>query len=185
MINKIETTSIPGLLKIFTKSIKDQRGAFVKIFHEKIFSDNNIDTYFAEEYFSVSRKGVLRGIHFQLPPFDHYKLIYCSNGTFLDVAVDLRKGSPTFGCFELFEINAEDSLMLYLPKGIGHGFYSISDNTIINYKVSTVYSPTHDSGILWNSLPIPWPDSTPILSDRDKSFQTFNHFESPFEFKEM
>jgi dTDP-4-dehydrorhamnose 3,5-epimerase len=185
MILQIETTSIPGLKKIIVKSTKDQRGEFVKVFHEDFFKENKIETFFSEEYYSISQKKVLRGIHFQLPPHAHNKLILCPQGSFVDVAVDLRKGSPSYGKFDIFNVTADDHVMLYFPVGIGHAFYSTSDNTIIYYKVSTVYSPSHDSGILWNSLPIPWPDKNPIISDRDKSFIPFDEFDSPFIYNEV
>jgi len=122
----------------------------------------------------------LRGVHFQTPPDDHYKLVTCLNGSVIDVIVDLRKNSSTFKkCFSLI-LNAQNKKMIYVPKGCGHAFLSLEDNSVLFYKVSTVYSPENDKGILWNSIDYDWPVSKPILSSRDMAHPTMNHFKSPF-----
>lgn len=181
----IRKTKIPGCFEILTKIIKDERGFFIKTFHQDVFVDNGLETHFAEEYYSYSHKGVLRGLHFQLPPFDHVKLVYCISGKVLDVVVDLRIGSPTYGDFEIFELSQERANMIYIPKGLAHGFYVLSDSSIMMYKVSTIYSPEHDTGILWNSIDIPWPDENPIISERDSKFVSFAEFKSPFIFEDV
>jgi dTDP-4-dehydrorhamnose 3,5-epimerase len=119
-----------------------------------------------------------------MPPMDHVKMVYCVHGEVLDVVVDLRKGSPSFGTYELFELNDEKANIIYIPKGVAHGFYVLSQQAIMVYHVSTVYSPQHDSGILWNSLDIPWPDQNPIVSERDQRLIPFSKFISPFVFEE-
>lgn len=156
------------------------RGRFVKIFHEPSYAALGLETNFAEEYYSVSHKNVIRGLHFQVPPMDHVKMVYCLEGHALDVVLDLRVGSPTYGQFETFELNSINSSSIYIPKGMAHGFCALSENTIMVYKVSTVYSPEHDAGILWNSVGIPWPIRDAVLSVRDQDFSTFADFNSPF-----
>ena len=179
---EIRQTEILGCFEIIPKVLKDERGTFVKTFHQDIFKANGLETHFAEEYYSFSHKRVLRGLHFQLPPMDHVKLVYCIFGKVLDAVVDLRVGSPTYGKFEIFELSSEKANMIYIPKGLAHGFYVESENAIMMYKVTTVYSPEHDTGILWNSVDIPWPDEKPIISQRDSQFQTFADFQSPFRY---
>jgi dTDP-4-dehydrorhamnose 3,5-epimerase len=177
---KIRQTKIPGCLEILPQKLKDKRGFFVKTFHKDMFRKYLLETDFVEEYYSFSYKRVLRGLHFQVPPMDHVKLVYCISGKVLDVVVDLRIGSPTYGEFEMFDLSSEKANMIYIPKGLAHGFYVLSDNAIMVYKVSTFYSPEHDTGILWNSVGIPWPDEKPIISKRDSEFLSFKDFKSPF-----
>lgn len=178
-MNIIETT-IPGCFEIHPDVIKDERGTFIKTFHQDIFSKHGLTTDFAEEYYSYSKKGVLRGFHFQLPPHDHVKIVYCVSGTIMDAIIDLRKGSPAYGQHAVFELSGEKANALYLEKGIAHAFYVVSDFAIVMYKVTTVYAPAHDAGILWDSAGVPWPDDMPVLSGRDKSFPPLSQFESPF-----
>jgi len=177
---KIEPSKLAGCYKFNPKVIGDARGRFVKIFHEPSYKDLGLETNFAEEYYSVSHKNVIRGLHFQVPPMDHVKMVYCLEGHALDVVLDLRIDSPTDGQFEMFELNSINSSSIYIPKGLAHGFCALSENTIMVYKVSTVYSPAHDAGILWNSVEIPWPITEPILSERDQGFPSLSDFKSPF-----
>jgi dTDP-4-dehydrorhamnose 3,5-epimerase len=135
---------------------------------------------YKEEYYSISHKGVLRGLHFQLPPAEHEKIVYCPFGRVLDAVVDLRKNSATYGEYALIELSGEKGNMLYIPKGMAHGFYTCSDQAIMMYKVTSMYSPEEDSGILWNSAGIPWPNENPILSNRDKNLKPFKFFMTPF-----
>ena len=177
-------TFITGCIEITPRLITDERGRFAKTYHREIFCQNGLETDWREEYYSVSRKGVLRGMHFQLPPHDHAKLVYCTAGRVLDAVLDLRIGSPTYQRHVLIELEAESAHMLYLPKGVAHGFYTLSDSAIMMYKVSTVYAPENDAGLLWNSVGIPWPDKSPTLSTRDKAFPTFTDFrDNPFTFR--
>ena len=121
-------------------------------------------------------------MHFQVPPFGHSKLVYCTAGAILDVALDLRKNSPTFLKHISLKLSADQANMIYLPEGLAHGFLSLEDATVI-YNVSTVYKPEADLGILWSSIGMDWPDTQPKLSERDESFQSLEEFESPFEFR--
>ncbi len=179
----IRKTKISGCYELLPKKINDERGFFVKTFHLDVFNDNNLETSFAEEYYSLSHRGVLRGLHFQVPPQEHTKLVYCVYGQVMDVVVDLRVGSPTYGKFQVFELNSESANMIYVPQGLAHGFLTVSEKAIMLYKVTTVYSPEHDVGVLWNSLGIPWSIAKPVVSKRDNSFTSFSDFKSPFVYK--
>lgn len=177
---EIHETKIPGCYELLPTQFKDERGSFVKTFHEQVFSQHQLDTKFAEEYYSVSKRHVLRGFHFQLPPKEHTKIVYCVLGEVIDVVVDLRMGSPTYGSFEMFSLTAEKGNLIYMPSGLAHGFYVTSETAIMMYKVSTVYSPEHDTGIHWSSVGISWPCSEPIVSKRDSEFIPLADFNSPF-----
>lgn len=180
---KVKETKLPGFYEINPSVYKDNRGNFVKIFRESVFKKHAFDTNFVEEYYTTSFQGVLRGLHFQLPPYDHAKLICCLSGKIFDVVVDLRVGSPTYGKYETVVFSSNDNKLLYIPRGLAHGFYTMSKETILLYKVTAEYSPVHDSGILWNSLSIPWPVDKPILSERDSRFGSFSNFKSPFTYR--
>jgi dTDP-4-dehydrorhamnose 3,5-epimerase len=177
---QLKKTKIPGCFQIEPRIHHDERGAFIKIFHKDIFLKYGLDINFAEEYYSVSYKGVLRGMHFQTPPMDHIKVVHCVSGEVLDAVIDLRKGSPMYGRFEMFNLNSKEGNMIYIPAGLAHGFYVVSDIAILMYKVTTVYSPKNDSGIRWNTLGIPWPNDNPIMSQRDSALVEFCNFVSPF-----
>lgn len=177
---KLVATNIPQCYELKPPIFKDERGSFVKVFHENIFKDNQLETHFAEEYYSVSFRNVLRGLHFQLPPQDHVKMVYCVAGEVKDVVVDLRVGSPTYGKHQIFDLSAEKANIIYIPSGLAHGFYVTSEKAIMVYKVTTVYSPEHDTGIRWDSLDINWQCENPIVSQRDSEFVSFSEFNSPF-----
>lgn len=183
-MNKIpfEKIDMPldGCYEIKTIIRGDKRGSFVKIFHADIFAELGLMTDFKEEYFSTSVKNVLRGMHFQTPPADHIKLVCCVEGAVKDVVVDLRKNSATFGKHCIIELSAEKSNMLYIPKGLAHGFLTLSERATMLYNVTTVYSPEHDKGILWSSCGIDWQCDVPILSERDKKHPPLKEFDSPF-----
>jgi dTDP-4-dehydrorhamnose 3,5-epimerase len=180
LINK---TKIPGCFELTVFKTEDARGSFVKTFHKDLFEQNGLNTGFAEEYYSHSVRGVIRGLHFQTPPMAHTKLVYCAHGTVMDAVVDLRVGSPTYGQHEVVELSADKGNLLYIPKGLSHGFAVLSDGAVVVYNVTTIYSPECDMGILWNSVGIPWLDNNPIMSERDKTFVTFEEFDSPFVFE--
>lgn len=179
---KITEIRIPGCYEITPLVLRDERGAFVKTFHHKVFSGHGLTTDWREEYYSTSHHGVLRGLHFQLPPHDHDKMVYCLTGRVLDAVVDLRKGSPTYGRYALLELDAENANMLYIPRGLAHGFYVLSDSATMLYKVSSVHAPEHEAGILWSSVGIPWATGSPCLSQRDTLLPTFERFSSPFQY---
>lgn len=178
----VKESKLPGCYELLPEIRADARGTFVKTFHQPVFAKCGLVTTFTEEYYSMSGKGVLRGMHFQTPPHGHTKLVFCVSGAVIDALVDLRVGSPTYGQFELFQLNSKTANMLYIPEGIAHGFYVLSDEATMMYKVTTVYSPEHDCGILWNSMGIPWPDKQPLISTRDSTFSTLADFHSPFVF---
>lgn len=173
-------TSLEGVLELRPELTHDQRGTFIKTFHRPMFEENGLHCDYPEEYYSLSKKGVLRGLHFQTPPLDHIKIVYCAYGTVLDAVVDLRVGSPDYGNHFSLELSAEHGKMLYIPAGFAHGFFVISSQALMFYKTSTTYSKEHDLGILWNSVDIPWPTNNPILSERDKEFPALCDFNSPF-----
>ncbi len=178
----LKRTNIPGCFEILPQIINDERGRFVKTFHRGLFQNLGLNADFPEEYYTVSKKGVLRGLHFQTPPSDHTKIVYCVEGEVFDAVVDLRVGSPTFGKYEVVKVSSAIGNIIYIPSGLAHGFYVVSENATLIYNVSTVYSPQHDSGILWNSVGIPWPDPAPIVSRRDTTFPSISNFTSPFTF---
>lgn len=176
-------TRLAGCYEIIPCRHSDNRGAFIKTVHQEAFKELGLEYNFTEQYHSISKKNVLRGLHFQLPPSDHAKLVYCMEGRIFDVAVDLRQGFATYGCFHTCELSAENGKMLYIPKGMAHGFYTLSEQSVVMYNVTSVYDAERDSGILWNSLNIPWPVDEiepPVISERDKNFCTFAEFSSPF-----
>ena len=176
----INNTKLQGCLELRPVVRTDDRGCFVKTFHKTTFQALGLPVFYGEEYYSTSSKGVLRGLHFQVPPAEHEKLVYCSYGEVFDVAVDLRKKSSTYGQYEIILLNSGKGNMLYIPKGMAHGFYVLSDFAVMMYKVTTMYVPQYDTGIRWNSIDIPWPDRKPILSERDRNFIGFEEFQSPF-----
>ena len=180
---ELRSTPIPNCYEIKLVPRQDRRGLFLKTFRVDFFEKYNLATNYQEEYYSISHQRVLRGLHFQKPPHDHVKLVYCVAGEIMDAVVDLRKGSPTFGQFQTFRLSAEKANMVYIPKGLAHGFYVLSESAIVMYKVTTTYAPGFDAGLLWNSVGIPWPNSDPILSERDRSFVPLSEFTSPFSFQ--
>lgn len=175
-------TEIPGCYELVPSTTRDSRGHFTKVFHAEWFKQHGLETTCGEEYYSVSGARVLRGMHFQLPPHDHAKLVYVIHGEVMDVVVDLRVGSPAYGHTVMRSLNGATSHLMYLPKGVGHGFYVPKSATMV-YRVSTAYSATSDAGVLWSSIDVPWPEKAPILSKRDGSFAPLQAFVSPFRFE--
>ena len=173
-------TTLPGLLVLQPRIFSDARGSFVKTFHAGFFRQLGVDFQPAEEFFSVSHKNVVRGMHFQLPPDAHAKLVYCVTGEVLDVVVDLRKSSPTFGRAASRKLSASNREMFYIPVGVAHGFLALEDNTVMVYQTSTVHAPASDAGIHWNSIGFDWPVTKPVLSERDQNFPKLAEFNSPF-----
>ena len=175
-------TALPGCLRIVPPRSADLRGRFVKVLHADAFRARGLETHFAEEFYTVSGSRVLRGLHFQVPPHDHVKLVYCVVGQVLDVAVDLRRGSPTYGRSAMIELSAENEQMLYIPRGFAHGFLVTSPEAILVYKVGTVHSPQHDRGVRWDSAGINWPEGAKVISDRDLGLPPLGEFQTPFRF---
>jgi dTDP-4-dehydrorhamnose 3,5-epimerase len=179
----IDSIGIPGCYEIKPIVQDDLRGHFVKVFHKNEFKKRNLEVEFAEEYYSYSKKGVVRGMHFQMPPCDHVKLVYCPFGEVFDVVVDLRLGSPTYGQSRHINLSAKAANYIYIPRGVAHGFCVKSDLAILVYKVSTIYSLEHDSGLLWSSVGVDWPTKSPIISERDQEFPGLLDFKSPFHYE--
>ena len=177
---KIIPLKLMGCFEIQNDPFSDQRGTFVKTYRQDIFEQHRFATEFKEEYYSASKKGVIRGLHFQIPPYDHEKFVYCCTGSVMDVIVDLRVGSPTYGEYEAIEISAELANAIYIPKGMAHGFQVLSDWAVMIYKVTSLYAPNADCGLRWDSMGIPWKNGEVIVSDRDKNFTCFADFCSPF-----
>ncbi|MBQ8501927.1 MAG: dTDP-4-dehydrorhamnose 3,5-epimerase [Bacteroides sp.] len=177
---KIITTAIEGLYILETIHFQDNRGSFQKLFNYDCFKEYGLEYDFKEFYYSVNKKDVIRGMHFQLPPYEHVKVVYVSKGRILDVAVDLRKSSPTYGkCFSI-KLNEVQARYLYIPKGFAHGFLSLEEGSIVNYAQTSCYSREHDSGILQSSIGFDWKVEHPIVSGRDLTFESLQDFKSPF-----
>jgi len=179
---EVINTELPGLKIIRPKIFQDARGSFVKTFHQDLFREHGMNFECREEFFSTSAKDVVRGMHFQLPPAAHAKLVYCITGRVLDVVLDLRKGSPTYGKSYARELNASNREIFFIPIGMAHGFLALENDTTMVYQTSTPHAPTHDAGIRWDSIHFDWPVKSPILSERDKKFPALADFQSPFEF---
>ena len=177
---KINKTFIEDLLIIEPQLFKDKRGFFYESYNK-----NNLDIniVFVQDNESKSYKGVIRGLHFQAPPFDQTKLVRCVSGNILDVAVDLRTNSKTYGKFFSIELSSENNKQLFVPRGFAHGFQVLSETASVNYKVDNFYNPKSDSGIIWNDkdLSIDWNlDIKPILSVKDLKLKAFKNLKSPF-----
>ena len=179
---KISKTFIEDLLVIEPQLFKDERGFFYESYNKKKL-DKNIKIVFVQDNESKSIKGAIRGLHFQAPPFEQTKLVRCVSGNILDVAVDLRKNSKTYGKSFCVELSSENNKQLFIPKGFAHGFQVISDEAIVNYKVDNFYNPKSDSGIIWNDkdLSIDWNlDIKPVISLKDLKLISFKELKSPF-----
>jgi dTDP-4-dehydrorhamnose 3,5-epimerase/CDP-3, 6-dideoxy-D-glycero-D-glycero-4-hexulose-5-epimerase len=178
---KVEGTSIDGVKLIHLNQFTDLRGSFVKVYNEDLFKEMGLQTGFKESYFSVSQKNVIRGMHFQTPPFDHVKLVYVNKGAIVDVVVDIRQKSPTYGQFVHFHINENQPCCVYIESGLAHGFLALEDNTMVTYNQTTGYAPNNDAGIRFDSFGFDWFGAkNPIISDRDLSFPSLSNFNSPF-----
>lgn len=180
-MNIIET-KIPGL-KIFEPRIfEDTRGKFIKTFNKDFFKEQNLDINIEETYYSISHADVIRGMHFQTPPYDHIKLVYVPYGKINDVVLDIRKNSPTYGKYFSLELSKENGRVIIIPKGLAHGFKSLEDNTNVTYMQTTGYAPNNDNGIRYDSFGFNWDCKNSKLSDRDLSFVGLHKFDSPFIF---
>jgi dTDP-4-dehydrorhamnose 3,5-epimerase len=176
----IEPTSLAGCVRVVPRVVGDERGAFVKTFQASVFEALGLATSWREVFYSRSARGVVRGLHFQLPPADQDKLVVCTSGRVLDVVVDLRRDSPTFGDHESVELDDRSWTMLYLPSGFAHGFAALTDDAVMAYSVSAEYAPERDTGIHWASAGIPWPFESPVVSARDAALPALADFDSPF-----
>lgn len=181
---KIIKTPIEGLVIIEPDVFRDERGYFFESYNYKRFADNGLDMVFVQDNESKSSKGVVRGLHFQRPPFAQGKLVRVFQGRVLDVAVDIRKNSPTYGESYSIELDSIDKKMFYIPEGFAHGFVTLEEDTIFAYKCTNVYNKESEGSLLWNDkdLAIDWKIENPILSERDKNNPIFKDLNSPFEY---
>jgi dTDP-4-dehydrorhamnose 3,5-epimerase len=178
----IEKTHIEGLLVIKPDVFEDSRGYFFESYNEEKFRQLGLDVKFLQDNESKSGKGVLRGLHFQVPPYQQGKLVRVIKGAVLDVAVDLRKSSPTFGKWASIELSEKNKWMYWIPAGFAHGFLTRDANTIFFYKCTQVYSRESERGIIWNDpdLRINWGNLEPLVSEKDQTAGKFRDFVSPF-----
>lgn len=179
---EIIKTKIPDLVIVKPTVFEDKRGYFFESYNKGIFLQNGIDQNFVQDNESKSAKGVLRGLHFQKPPFAQGKLVRVMRGAVLDVAVDLRKGSLTYGHWASVELNHDNKWMYWVPPGFAHGFVTLEDATVFFYKCTNVYNKESEGSILWNDpdLNIDWKIDNPVLSEKDKTGPLFKDFVSPF-----
>lgn len=179
---KLET-EFEGLCIIEPDVFGDHRGYFMETYNRKSLAAVGFDVDFVQDNLSFSRKGILRGLHFQKPPHDQGKLVSVLKGKVLDVAVDIRKGQPTYGKVFQVELSEENHRMAYIPPGFAHGFLVLSDTCLFSYKCTGYYNNEAESGLMWNDLAfdINWGIEEPLLSDKDKVYGAFSEFESPFE----
>lgn len=177
-------TEIEGVVVVEPNVFGDSRGYFLESFNQKLFESVCGPVTFVQDNESKSVRGVLRGLHFQRPPFAQAKLVRCISGRVLDIAVDIRKGSPTFGKYITIELTGENKRQLFIPKGFAHGFVVLSDEAIFAYKVDNEYSPSHDDGIVWNDpeIGIDWqlPENEILLSAKDKLLKPLSESGTPF-----
>jgi len=181
---KFIKTAIPEVYIIEPSVFGDDRGYFFESFNKKAFEKNIGSVNFLQDNESKSSKGVLRGLHFQKPPFTQAKLVRCIEGKVMDIVVDIRKGSPMYGKHLAIELSEENKRQLFVPRGFAHGFLVLSDSATFAYKVDNTYAPDHDAGLHWNDkeLNIQWgmEDNEVIVSKKDAELPFFSKFESPF-----
>ena len=173
---------IPGLLLIESDKYEDERGFFTESYKHSLFSHNGIQEAYNQDNISLSRKGVLRGLHYQVVPKAQGKLVRALSGKVFDVAVDIRKGSPYFGKWAGIELSAENNRIIWIPEGFAHGFQSLEENSLVMYKTTHEYSQEHERGIIWNDpdIRIHWPIDSPFLSERDKNLPELKDAEYNF-----
>ena len=179
----IISTKFEGVYLIKPEIFKDERGSFFESFNQKIFEkETNQKLNFVQDNQSNSAKNILRGLHFQKPPHAQAKLVRVIKGSVLDVVVDLRKKSKTYGEYILEELSEYNNHQLFIPIGMAHGFLTLENNTIFSYKCSDFYFKESEDSIIWNdsSIGIKWPDIIPLLSKKDQNAKKFSSFVSPF-----
>lgn len=179
---KFKRLKIPEVMLVEAQAFSDERGFFMEGFKESEFDINGIKTRFVQDNFSHSIKGVLRGLHYQKDPKAQTKLVMAISGEIFDVAVDIRKGSPTYGKWVSEILSYQNRKLLYVPEGFAHGFCVLSDTADVLYKVTSEYSPHHERGIIWNDpeLAIKWPTDNPIMIKKDLQLPTLKSVDNNF-----
>lgn len=179
---KFEKLEIGGLTLITAPIFGDERGYFTEGYKFSEFKDNGIEHVFSQDGYSKSKKGVLRGLHYQLKPADQGKLIRVLTGRIFDVAVDIRKGSAHYGKWIGKELSEENGLTLFLPPGFAHGFVTLEEDTRVLYKMTKEYSKKDERGIIWNDpkIGIKWPVKSPTVAEKDQKFPTLEFAENNF-----
>ncbi len=181
---EIKETGLLGAYLLTPKVFRDERGFFTETYSKKKLADGGIicQEWVQDNHSMSTKKGVLRGLHFQKAPFTQAKLVRVTKGSVFDVIVDIRKDSPTYGKWEGFTLSSENFQMLFVPRGFAHGFVTLEDNTEFQYKCDNYYAPETEDAISWNdqTLNINWPVENPILSEKDAKAQLFRDFKSPF-----
>ena len=181
---EINQQKIPGTFEITLSPIGDNRGFFMRTFDLNEFNKHGLNKMWVQENHSKSsQKGIIRGLHFQFPPYAETKLVRCIRGKILDVFLDLRKDSNTFGQWDSIELSEDNKKMIFIPRGFAHGFCSLTEESEVLYKVDNFYAPEHEGGLLWNDpdLGIEWPISNPILSEKDKKNLRLKEFVEKYE----
>jgi dTDP-4-dehydrorhamnose 3,5-epimerase len=180
---KIIETPIKDLLVIEPDVFRDRRGYFFEVYNEQRFFDNGLTMRFVQDNESTSTKGVVRGLHFQKPPYAQGKLVRVIHGCVLDVAVDIRKSSSTYGKHHAVVLDSQIKNMFYIPEGFAHGFVALEDDTVFAYKCTNFYNKASEGAIRWNDkdIAIDWRVKAPVLSDKDQVSPMFKDFVSPFE----
>ena len=179
-------TFIPDVLLIKSRIFSDQRGSLQEVYKQSVFEKFGLPTRFGQDNLTWSTFGVLRGLHYQRQPHAQGKLISVLAGEIYDVAVDLRKGSPTYGDWVGMRLSPDESQMLYVPEGFGHGFQVLSEEAVVMYKLTAEYAPDFEAGILWNDprLGITWPLEEPVINEKDKHWPAFEEAEIDFVYRE-
>lgn len=179
---EITKTEIEGLLILQPKIWRDERGYFFESFREDVFKKLNLDLNFVQDNQSLSQKGTIRGLHFQKAPYEQGKLVRVIQGKVLDVALDIRKNSATYGKYYAIELSAENQTQFFIPPGFAHGFSTLEDNTIFCYKCTNYYDKSSEGGVLYNdpALGIDWKVEGLFVSEKDKELPVLKDFVSPF-----
>jgi dTDP-4-dehydrorhamnose 3,5-epimerase len=176
----IQPAPLQGVYILTLPAFTDERGVFIKSFHAPSLIDAGIDFKLRESYYSISKKDVIRGMHFQVPPYQLSKFVFCPHGAILDVIIDLRKSSVTYGQHFVQVLSAENHCAIFIPEGFAHGFKALTDNAITYYLTSTEYNKAHDTGVHVNTIGFDWGIAKPDMSQRDASFMSLKDFDSPF-----
>lgn len=181
MAFEVKETAINGLFIIFPHYHADERGSNMKTFHKETFENYGLRTDFYETMITTNvQKNVIRGFHFQRPPYTQTKLYYCLSGKWINYSIDLRKGSPNYGKVIQIEMNSDERKLLYIPDGIANAHLVLENNTKVLYQLTSMYMPEYDSGIRWDSVGVDFGIADPIITEKDSRLPLFKDFDSPF-----